>query len=80
MTSVNLREPLRGNSSPIAHNRNTERIDMSSPGAGSLTTDFDLMRGVAAKIDGRNDEIRTMLQGFIGRMTSVPPSHRSRPR
>lgn len=47
---------------------------MTSPGAGSLTTDFDLMRSVAAKIDGRNDEIRSMLQGFIGRMTSVPPS------
>ncbi|HEY7051963.1 MAG TPA: WXG100 family type VII secretion target [Mycobacterium sp.] len=47
---------------------------MTSTGSGSLTTDFDLMRDVAAKIDGRNDEIRTMLQGFIGRMTSVPPS------
>ena len=47
---------------------------MTSPGSGGLTTDFDLMRDVAAKIDGRNDEIRTMLQGFIGRMTSVPPS------
>jgi WXG100 family type VII secretion target len=47
---------------------------MSSPGAGSLTPDFDLMRDVAAKIDGRNGEIREMLQGFIGRMSSVPPS------
>ena len=47
---------------------------MTSPGTGSLTTDFELMRGVAGKIDARNDEIRTMLQGFIGRMTSVPPS------
>ncbi|MFZ0834955.1 MAG: WXG100 family type VII secretion target [Mycobacterium sp.] len=47
---------------------------MTSPGTGSLTTDFDLMRGVAGKIDARNDEIRTMLQGFIGRMTSVPPA------
>jgi len=47
---------------------------MTSPGAGSLTTDFDLMRDVAGKIDARNDEIRAMLQGFIGRMTSVPPS------
>ena len=47
---------------------------MTSPGAGSLTTDFDLMRDVAGKIDARNDEIITMLQGFIGRMTSVPPS------
>jgi WXG100 family type VII secretion target len=47
---------------------------MTSSGAGSLTTDFDLMRDVAGKIDARNDEIRNMLQGFIGRMTSVPPS------
>ena len=47
---------------------------MTSPVAGSLTTDFDLMRDVAGKIDARNDEIRNMLQGFIGRMTSVPPS------
>lgn len=47
---------------------------MTSPGAGSLTTDFDLMRDVAGKIDIRNDEIRTMLHGFIGRMTSVPQS------
>ncbi len=47
---------------------------MTTPGAGSLTTDFDLMRDVAGKIDARNDEIRNMLQGFIGRMTSVPLS------
>lgn len=47
---------------------------MTSPGAGSLTTDFDLMRDVAGKIDARNDEIRTMLQGFISRMTSVSAS------
>src|SRR4051812_27411246 len=47
---------------------------MTSPGAGSLSTDFDLMRDVAGKIDARNDEIGSMLQGFIGRMTSVPPS------
>ena len=47
---------------------------MTSPGTGSLTTDFDLMRNVAGKIDARNDEIRGMLHGFIGRMTSVPPS------
>jgi WXG100 family type VII secretion target len=41
---------------------------------GSLTTDFDLMRDVAGKIDARNDEIRGMLQSFIGRMISVPPT------
>jgi WXG100 family type VII secretion target len=47
---------------------------MTTPGAGSLTTDFDLMRDVAGQIDTGNDEIRAMLQSFIGRMTSVPPS------
>ena len=39
-----------------------------------LSTDFDLMRDVAAKTDARNEEIRAMLHSFIGRMTSVPPS------
>jgi WXG100 family type VII secretion target len=47
---------------------------MTTPSGGSLNTDFDLMTSVAAKIDTRNDEIRAMLQSFIGRMTSVPPS------
>lgn len=47
---------------------------MTSPVGGSLNTDFDLMTAVAGKIDARNDEIRAMLQGFIGRMSSVPPS------
>jgi WXG100 family type VII secretion target len=47
---------------------------MTTPSGGSLNTDFDLMTSVAAKIDARNDEIRAMLQSFIGRMTSVPPS------
>src|ERR1700745_942208 len=47
---------------------------MTTPSAGSLNTDFDLMTAVAAKIDDRNEEIRAMLQSFIGRMVSVPPS------
>lgn len=56
---------------------------MSSPTAPSgppntqgsaLTTDFDLMVSVAGKTDARNDEIRAMLQSFIGAMSSVPPS------
>jgi WXG100 family type VII secretion target len=47
---------------------------MTSPGSGSLTTDFGLMRDVATKIETRNDEIKAMLQGFIGRMTNVPAS------
>ena len=42
--------------------------------SGALNTDFALMSAVAVKIDGRNDEIRAMLQTFIGQMTSVPPS------
>jgi WXG100 family type VII secretion target len=40
----------------------------------TLSTDFDLMRSVAAAIDTRNEEIRAALQAFIGRMSSVPPS------
>ena len=40
----------------------------------TLSTDLDLMRSVAATIDNRNAEIRAMLQAFIGRMSSVPPS------
>jgi len=47
---------------------------MTTPSGGSLNTDFDLMTSVAAKIDTRNDEIRALLQSFIGRMTSVPPA------
>jgi ESAT-6 family protein len=47
---------------------------MTTPSAGSLNTDFDLMTAVAAKIDTRNEEIRAMLQSFIGRMISVPQS------
>ena len=48
---------------------------MSTPtGANTLSTDFDLMRSVAATTDTRNEEIRAMLQAFIGRMSSVPPS------
>jgi WXG100 family type VII secretion target len=43
-------------------------------GAHSLRTDFDLMRSVASSTDSRNDEIRAMLQAFIGQMSSVPPS------
>lgn len=44
------------------------------PGANTLSTDFDLMRSVAGTTDTRNEEIRAMLQAFIGRMSNVPPS------
>ena len=48
---------------------------MNAPAGGNaLSTDFDLMRSVAATTDTRNEEIRAMLQAFIGRMSSVPPS------
>jgi len=57
----------------IAHERHG-RILMTTPGGGPLTTDFELMSAVAAKTDGRNEEIHAMLQSFIGRMTSVSPS------
>ncbi|MGB8387202.1 WXG100 family type VII secretion target [Mycobacterium sp.] len=40
----------------------------------TLSTDFDLMRSVAGMTDARNEEIRAMLQAFIGRMSCVPPS------
>ena len=40
----------------------------------TLSTDFDLMRSVAGTTDTRNEEIRAMLQAFIGRMSSVPQS------
>ncbi|MGA8546911.1 MAG: WXG100 family type VII secretion target [Mycobacterium sp.] len=42
--------------------------------SNTLSTDFDLMRSVAGAIDSRNEEIRTTLQAFVGRMSSVPPS------
>ncbi|MEO3760779.1 WXG100 family type VII secretion target [Mycobacterium sp. B14F4] len=41
---------------------------------GSLNTDFDLMTSVASRTDALNEEIRAMLQSFIGRMSAVPPS------
>lgn len=44
------------------------------PGANTLSADFDLMRSVAGTTDARNEEIRAMLQAFIGRIGSVPPS------
>lgn len=48
---------------------------MNAPaGANALRTDFDLMRSVASTTDDRNEEIRAMLQAFIGRMSGVPPS------
>ena len=43
-------------------------------GPNTLGADFDLMRSVAATTDARNEEIRAMLQAFIGRMSGVPPS------
>jgi WXG100 family type VII secretion target len=43
-------------------------------GANTLSADFDLMRSVAGTTDARNEEIRALLQAFIGRMSSVPPS------
>ncbi len=47
---------------------------MTTPAGGSLTTDLELMTAVAGKTDARNEEIRAMLQSFIGRMSSVPQS------
>jgi hypothetical protein len=39
-----------------------------------ILADFGLMTAVAGKTDVRNEEIRAMLQSFIGRMGSVAPS------
>jgi len=47
---------------------------MTSPAGGALHTDFELMASVAASIDARNEEIRSLLGAFIGRITSVSPS------
>ena len=47
---------------------------MTTPAGGALNTDFDLMAAIAGKTDARNEEIRAMLQSFIGRMGAVPPS------
>jgi WXG100 family type VII secretion target len=46
----------------------------TTPGPNTLSTDFDVMRSVAATTDARNEEIRALLQAFIGRMSNVPPS------
>lgn len=46
----------------------------SPPSGSALSTDFDLMVSVAGRTDARNEEIRAMLQSFIGRMSSVPSS------
>jgi WXG100 family type VII secretion target len=47
-------------------------LGMGTP--NTLSTDFDLMRSVAGTTDTRNEEIRAMLQAFIGRISNVPPS------
>ena len=57
--------------------RNQTEVGVVELGMGTpntLTTDFDLMRSVAGMTDARNEEIRAMLQAFIGRMSSVPQS------
>lgn len=51
-----------------------EQQVITPAGASALRTDFDLMRSFASITDDRNEEIRAMLQAFIGRMSSVPPS------
>jgi len=43
-------------------------------GATTLSADFDVMLAVAAATDARNEEIRSMLGSFVGRMRAVPPS------
>lgn len=47
---------------------------MTTPVGGALGVDLDLMRMVAAATDRGNDEIRSLLSGFIDRMAGIPPS------
>jgi WXG100 family type VII secretion target len=42
--------------------------------SNTLSTDLDVMRSVASTTDARNEEIRALLQAFVGRMNGVPPS------
>lgn len=46
----------------------------TSAATSTLSADFDVMRAVAAATDARNEEIRGMLQAFVGRMRAVPAS------
>lgn len=50
------------------------RVELNMAAANTLNADFDLMRSVAGMTDARNEEIRAMLQAFIGRVSGVPPS------
>lgn len=50
------------------------RVELGMSAPNTLSTDFDLMRSVAGSTDARNEEIRAMLQAFIGRMGAVPAS------
>ncbi|OBB89549.1 WXG100 family type VII secretion target [Mycolicibacterium peregrinum] len=47
---------------------------MSRAPTGPLGTDFEVMTSVAGRIDVLNDDVRAMLQSFIGKMSSVPSS------
>jgi WXG100 family type VII secretion target len=40
----------------------------------ALNTDLELMHSIAGQIDTRNEEIRSMLGTFLGRVCSVPAS------
>lgn len=59
----------------IRWNRSTSAgVVIGMAASNTLSTDFDLMRSVAATTDARNEELRAMLQAFVGRMNGVPPS------
>lgn len=55
-----------------------EGTDVATPsglaGTTTLSVDFDVMRAVATATDAKNEEIRGMLQAFVGQMRAVPPS------
>lgn len=52
----------------------SEQAGQSDQAGQDLSTDFQLMGSVATAIDSQSDELRAMLQAFIGRMAGVPPS------
>lgn len=45
---------------------------MTTPASGALTTDLEMMAAVATTIEARNDELRSVLKTFMGRVVSVP--------
>lgn len=59
----------------VLHSESSMGHRVTTPASGAtLTTDFELMRAVAASTADRTEEIRSLLGGFISRMNAVPQS------